>query len=80
MGGIQGGKKEKKFCLFYFALCLFIASVCAAEDSVPAHTQETAQNHGQMGKFPTKGSEGTWKWIFFPNQEAQTDNIHSAEK
>lgn len=42
--------------------------------TVPAHTQETAQNHGQMGKFPTKGSEGTWKWIFFPNQEAQTDN------
>lgn len=33
--------------------------------TVPAHTQETAQNHGQMGKFLTKGSEGTWKWIFF---------------
>lgn len=74
-GKNSGGKKEKNL-----ALCLFIAPICAAEDSVPAYTQETAQNHGQMGKFPTKGSEGTWKWIFFADQEAQTDNIHFAEK
>lgn len=57
-----------------------MAPLGAAGECVPAHTYETVKNHSQTRKFPTKGSQGTWKWIFFPDQEAQTDNIQFAEK
>lgn len=33
-----------------------------------------------MGKVLTTGSQGTWKWVFFAEQEAQSDNIQLAEK
>lgn len=45
-----------------------------------AHTRETVKNRNQMGKFPTKGSQGTKKRTFFPDQEAQTDNMQFVEK
>lgn len=57
-----------------------MAPLGAARECAPAHTYETVKNHSQTGKFPTKGSQGTWKWIFFPDQKAQTDNIQFAEK
>lgn len=59
MGEIKG-EKEKNL-----ALCLFMARLGAAGECVPAHTYETVKNHSQTRKFPTKGSQGTWKWIFF---------------
>lgn len=74
MEGIKVGERKESS-----SLVIYSSSLCRRRACVCSHPRDCTER-GQMGKFPTKGSQGTRKWIFFPDQEAQMDNMPLVEK